>query len=187
MMLGMQVAQPCNMLQKGQFWASFTPTLQHNCLQGGAAPHKHLCGALLGPAPGSTLMHDCLQVEQRFKILWADHGDDISRQYAGTGALKSGFTRTGKRTKMGLLEDGLKSAMRYALELTWNGAAAIQMAACHCVPLPIAVSEEPVVPLDRWSRAPCNAHLSHRTKRLCGFRLDWCLSRQLHRCAACQC
>ena len=71
-------------------------------------------------------MHDCLQVEQRFKILWADHGDDISRQYAGTGALKSGFTRTGKRTKMGLLDDGLKSAMRCALELTGNGEAAIK-------------------------------------------------------------
>jgi hypothetical protein len=37
----------------------------------------------------------CCQVEQQFKILWADHGDDIARQYAGTGALKSGFTRTG--------------------------------------------------------------------------------------------
>ena len=37
-----------------------------------------------------------LQVEKRFKWVWADHGDDISRQYAGTGALKSGFTRTGR-------------------------------------------------------------------------------------------
>ena len=34
-------------------------------------------------------------MEARFKWMWADHGDDISRQYAGTGALKSGFTRTG--------------------------------------------------------------------------------------------
>jgi hypothetical protein len=39
------------------------------------------------------------QVEQQFKILWADHGDDIARQYAGTGALKSGFTRTGCRRR----------------------------------------------------------------------------------------
>ena len=45
--------------------------------------------------------------------MWADHGDDISRQYAGTGALKSGFTRTGKRTYWGLLDDGLKSGVRY--------------------------------------------------------------------------
>lgn len=53
------------------------------------------------------------QVEKRFKWLWADHGDDISRQYAGTGALKSGFTRTGKRTTFGLLDDGVKSMVRY--------------------------------------------------------------------------
>jgi hypothetical protein len=37
------------------------------------------------------------------------------RQYAGTGALKSGFTRTGKRTLGGLLDDGAKSVTRYYL------------------------------------------------------------------------
>ncbi len=55
------------------------------------------------------------QVEQQFKFMWADHGDDISRQYAGTGALKSGFTRYGKRDTMGLLDDGVKSGVRYYL------------------------------------------------------------------------
>ena len=55
------------------------------------------------------------QVERKFKWMWADHGDDISRQYAGTGALKSGFTRTGKRTYWGLLDDGIKSGARYYL------------------------------------------------------------------------
>lgn len=56
-----------------------------------------------------------MQLEKRFKIIWADHGDMISTQYAGTGALKAGFTRTGKRTLMGLLDDGLKSCVRYYL------------------------------------------------------------------------
>ena len=37
------------------------------------------------------------------------------RQYAGTGALKSGFTRTGKRTLGGLIDDGVKSMTRYYL------------------------------------------------------------------------
>jgi hypothetical protein len=37
------------------------------------------------------------------------------RQYAGTGALKSGFTRTGKRTVAGLIDDGVKSMTRYYL------------------------------------------------------------------------
>jgi phosphatidylinositol 4-phosphatase len=47
--------------------------------------------------------------------MWADHGDMLSAQYAGTGALKSGFTRTGKRTIGGLVDDGVKSAVRYYL------------------------------------------------------------------------
>ncbi len=55
-------------------------------------------------------------MEKKFKWLWADHGDDISRQYAGTGALKSGFTRTGKRTTWGLLDDGVKSVVRYYVD-----------------------------------------------------------------------
>ena len=33
----------------------------------------------------------------------------------GTGALKSGFTRTGKRTVGGILDDGYKSVLRYYL------------------------------------------------------------------------
>jgi len=54
-------------------------------------------------------------LEQAFKTLWADHGDGVSRQYAGTGALKSGFTRTGKRGLGGLADDGFKSLARYYL------------------------------------------------------------------------
>lgn len=62
-----------------------------------------------------------MQVEQAFKVMWADHGDDISRQYAGTGALKSGFTRTGKRGIGGLLDDGVKSIVRYYLNNFQDG------------------------------------------------------------------
>ena len=61
------------------------------------------------------------QVEARFKVLWANHGDDISNQYAGTGALKSGFTRTGKRTYGGLADDGVKSLTRYYLNNFFDG------------------------------------------------------------------
>ncbi|GMH37947.1 hypothetical protein BSKO_05831 [Bryopsis sp. KO-2023] len=60
-------------------------------------------------------------VEERFKILWADHGDECSLQYAGTGALKSGFTRTGKRTIGGLIDDGVKSTVRYYLNNFQDG------------------------------------------------------------------
>lgn len=37
----------------------------------------------------------------------------ISLQYSGTGALKTDFTRTGKRTTAGLMQDGVNALSRY--------------------------------------------------------------------------
>ena len=51
--------------------------------------------------------------ESIFKIIWADHGDGISLPYSGTGAMKSDFVRTGKRTVEGNLQDGLISLTRF--------------------------------------------------------------------------
>ncbi|XP_066143356.1 phosphatidylinositol-3-phosphatase SAC1 [Euwallacea fornicatus] len=51
--------------------------------------------------------------ENLYKNVWADHADLISTQYSGTGALKTDFTRTGKRTKGGVLQDAVNSLMRY--------------------------------------------------------------------------
>ncbi|XP_033109734.1 phosphatidylinositide phosphatase SAC2-like [Anneissia japonica] len=48
-----------------------------------------------------------------FRQLWANNGDTISRQYAGTVALKGDFTRTGERKFSGLMKDGYHSASRY--------------------------------------------------------------------------
>lgn len=45
--------------------------------------------------------------------VWADHADAISKAYSGTGALKTDFTRTGKRSYKGALGDGVNSVMRY--------------------------------------------------------------------------
>lgn len=53
--------------------------------------------------------------EKAHRHLWADNADAISRLYAGTNALKGDFTRTGKRTKMGALDDGMNSLQRYYL------------------------------------------------------------------------
>ncbi|CAG0893390.1 unnamed protein product [Cyprideis torosa] len=53
--------------------------------------------------------------EKTFRAIWADNADMISVQYSGTGALKTDFTRTGKRTYWGLLQDGVNSAKRYYL------------------------------------------------------------------------
>uniref|UniRef100_A0A674DV53 SAC1 like phosphatidylinositide phosphatase n=1 Tax=Salmo trutta TaxID=8032 RepID=A0A674DV53_SALTR len=51
--------------------------------------------------------------EKIYKNAWADNANACAKQYAGTGALKTDFTRTGKRTQMGLVMDGVNSAIRY--------------------------------------------------------------------------
>lgn len=74
---------------------------------------------LLGKS--ATLPEAYPEVERQFKILWADHGDMLSTQYAGTGAMKSGFTRTGKRTIGGVIDDGVKAVVRYYLNNYQDG------------------------------------------------------------------
>jgi len=56
---------------------------------------------------------DTAQFEFVFKNRWADNGDGIAKQYTNTPALKSDYTRTGVRTKLGLCNDGYKSMCRY--------------------------------------------------------------------------
>ncbi|KAG8525423.1 uncharacterized protein KY384_009067 [Bacidia gigantensis] len=48
----------------------------------------------------------------RHSIVWADNGDALSKIYAGTGALKSSFTRHGKMSIAGAIADARKSATR---------------------------------------------------------------------------
>ncbi|KAK0657119.1 SacI homology domain-containing protein [Cercophora newfieldiana] len=48
----------------------------------------------------------------RHASLWADNGDALSKIYAGTGALKSSFTRHGKMSIAGAIADVRKSATR---------------------------------------------------------------------------
>ncbi|KAL8703933.1 MAG: hypothetical protein Q9201_002883 [Fulgogasparrea decipioides] len=48
----------------------------------------------------------------RHSSLWADNGDALSIIYAGTGALKSSFTRHGKMSLAGAIADARKSAAR---------------------------------------------------------------------------
>ncbi|KAK9809957.1 hypothetical protein WJX72_002549 [[Myrmecia] bisecta] len=111
-------------VQRGTFRINCIDCLDRTNVVQGVLGRKHLEGLLfrLGLLQkGATLQNAFPEVEQQFKYIWADHGDDISRQYAGTGALKSGFTRTGKRTKMGLVDDGVKSVVRYYLNNHQDG------------------------------------------------------------------
>ena len=52
-------------------------------------------------------------LEKAFRELWGDNGDNMSLLYAGTMALKRDVTRMGKRTRQGVLDDGMISAKRY--------------------------------------------------------------------------
>ncbi|XP_013393866.1 phosphatidylinositide phosphatase SAC1-B-like [Lingula anatina] len=58
-------------------------------------------------------VEDQLSFEKMYKNVWADNADLCAKQYAGTGALKTDFTRTGKRSFLGLLKDGYNSTIRY--------------------------------------------------------------------------
>lgn len=51
-------------------------------------------------------------LQLRHSTLWADNGDALSKMYAGTGALKSSFTRHGKMSIAGALADARKTATR---------------------------------------------------------------------------
>lgn len=57
-----------------------------------------------------------------FRNVWADHADVVSKAYSGTGALKTDFTRTGKRSTEGAIQDGVNSVTRYVRNNFFDGA-----------------------------------------------------------------
>eukprot|EP01138_Halocafeteria_seosinensis_P004519 gb/GECG01004623.1/.p1 GENE.gb/GECG01004623.1/~~gb/GECG01004623.1/.p1 ORF type:complete len:775 (+),score=78.23 gb/GECG01004623.1/:1-2325(+) len=62
-----------------------------------------------------------INFESIFKNLWGDNADALSFLYSGTGALKTDFTRTGKRSIQGALADGWNSVKRYVLNNMSDG------------------------------------------------------------------
>ncbi|EGO02783.1 hypothetical protein SERLA73DRAFT_102758 [Serpula lacrymans var. lacrymans S7.3] len=76
----------------------------------------------LGVFSENEQLDDFETLSSDFREMWADHADLISKAYAGSGALKTDFTRTNKRTKMGALEDGYKSVLRYIKNNYFDGA-----------------------------------------------------------------
>lgn len=77
--------------------------------------------------------------EKIYKSVWANNADAISVGYAGTGALKVDFTKTGKRTLKGMINDGLNSCMRYYINNLTDGTCYMYLHAvfslCHCFDL----------------------------------------------------
>ncbi|GAB7351730.1 hypothetical protein MBLNU459_g2315t1 [Dothideomycetes sp. NU459] len=105
--------------QNGRLLSSQTGVLRVNCMdcldrtnvvQSGAAGH------VLQDQLGELGLSIDLQTDPKtswFNTLWADNGDAISRQYAGTAALKGDFTRTRKRNMTGALVDFSLTLNRY--------------------------------------------------------------------------
>jgi len=62
------------------------------------------------------------EMDVALREMWSEHADLISKAYAGTGALKTDFTRTGKRTRQGAFDDLKKSALRYLRNNHFDGA-----------------------------------------------------------------
>ncbi len=54
-------------------------------------------------------------MEQIFRGVWADNANALSRLYSGTDAMKNDFTKTGKRTFSGALNDAKVGTKRYFL------------------------------------------------------------------------
>lgn len=62
-----------------------------------------------------------LDCDTQFRNIWTDNADEISLQYSGTAALKTDFTRTGKRSVNGALADGKNAIVRYYVNTCQDG------------------------------------------------------------------
>ena len=60
-------------------------------------------------------------LEEAFREGWTDNADAMSYLYTGTPALKTDFTRTGKRTYKGAMNDGINSVTRYYINNFTDG------------------------------------------------------------------
>ncbi|KAF5750815.1 SAC domain-containing protein 8 isoform 3 [Tripterygium wilfordii] len=58
---------------------------------------------------------------EKFRTLWAEQGDEISLEYAGTHALKGDMVRYGKQTFGGLIKDAMSALSRYYLNNFQDG------------------------------------------------------------------
>eukprot|EP01052_Picozoa_sp_SAG31_P062159 SAG31_NODE_21168_length_556_cov_0.971554_1_plen_96_part_01 len=60
-------------------------------------------------------------LDRAFRNLWTDNADAIARSYGGSPALKTDFTRTGKRTVVGAMRDGWSSLSRWYVNCFVDG------------------------------------------------------------------
>ncbi|KAK8802946.1 hypothetical protein WA588_002106 [Blastocystis sp. NMH] len=78
-----------------------------------------LCTELFGETPSA--FDASRDLTQAFNNLWADNADEMSLLYASSRSLKTDFTRTGKRSTLGALQDGVNSVIRYVNNNFYDG------------------------------------------------------------------
>eukprot|EP01039_Chlorochromonas_danica_P001549 gene1548-1687_t len=93
-----------------------------------------------------------------FKTVWTNNANAMSLGYAGTGALKTDFTKTGKRTFKGMINDGMNSVTRYYVNNFTDGVKqdAIDLMLGRYVPNP----NEPSPFLSRTSQGGLSSNLT---------------------------
>lgn len=75
---------------------------------------REMLSAQIRDSDGSNgIVSDQTRLGVALNEMWADNGDALSKAYTGTGAMKSSYTRKGKHTLAGMLDDGLKSVTRF--------------------------------------------------------------------------
>lgn len=113
--------------QRGVIRSNCIDTLDRTNVVQAVLAHRMLDAALRGMAvldsnPESNSASRFEQFETLFRNLWADHANALSNFYAGSNAMKTDFTRTGKRSKLGLAMDGLSALKRYLYQNFLDGA-----------------------------------------------------------------
>ncbi|XP_056376206.1 phosphatidylinositol-3-phosphatase SAC1 isoform X2 [Hyla sarda] len=103
------------MTQEGIFRSNCMDCLDRTNVIQSLLAHRSLQAQLqrLGVLHIGQRIEEQVQFEKIYKNAWADNANACAKQYAGTGALKTDFTRTGKRTQWGLIMDGWNSLIRY--------------------------------------------------------------------------
>mmetsp|Transcript_13167 Transcript_13167/g.20473 ORF Transcript_13167/g.20473 Transcript_13167/m.20473 type:complete len:190 (+) Transcript_13167:1125-1694(+) len=117
--------------QKGTFRTNCMDCLDRtNVVQGVFSryiAHEQLQSLSLLPKPVNTKMKRSpfekfpSALEKVFREGWTDNADAMSYLYTGTPALKTDFTRTGKRTYQGGVNDGINAVTRYYINNFTDG------------------------------------------------------------------
>eukprot|EP01133_Synstelium_polycarpum_P007507 gene7507-8784_t len=104
-----------SLVQSGSFRTNCIDCLDRtNVVQSVLAHHiLHSQLTRMGIISAAERIEQHTSFESQFKNVWADNADVMSEQYTGTVALKTDFTRFGKRSVKGTMTDGVNSVRRY--------------------------------------------------------------------------